>query len=261
MYPIIFKFGDFVVPSWHLFYVIGAFAAFFYLHFLNSRMNHELEENLLNHLYIVVYFAGYLGARALSILVEIPDLSLTIFMSELISLGSVTFYGGFLGGGLAGVCFCLYNKVNIIDIADRAVPSLFAALIFGRLGCFLNGDDYGSVVPKDLFFLGISNPVLEDNLPRYPVQVYESILVAFPVIFLALKVWKNKKVDLYGVSKKFIGYYAIVRFFLEYIRGDDRGWWIQDHISTSQGISLLLLSVLGIVYCMDKLQSKSPSST
>ena len=38
-------------------------------------------------------------------------------------------------------------------------------------------------------------------------------------------------------------YYAVVRFFLEFLRGDPRGYYFNDLLSTSQLISLLIFPI------------------
>ena len=74
---------------------------------------------------------------------------------------------------------------------------------------------------------------------RFPVQLLEAAcnFVLFFVIYLLFKNEKFKDKLLYV----YLGGYAIIRFCMEFLRGDDleRGVWFG--ISTSQWISMVLL--------------------
>ena len=84
--------------------------------------------------------------------------------------------------------------------------------------------------------------------PRYPVQLIESFL-CFLIVFVSLKNFKvitdKKEAGFLGVSC--ILSYAIIRFFDEFLRADERGWLIKNVISPSQAVSLFLI-VLCLFY-------------
>ena len=264
MYPILVDAFGVVLPSWHVFFVLGAIYGFFYFRFLNDHSQSPLADKAMRQYYCIVYLAGLLGARGLNILVESwgQPLSILDFLTQLVSLGGLTFYGGPLAGIVAGVTYGYVKKLDIKNLFNISIPPVFAALILGRIGCFLNGDDYGTPTPEALSFLGIVNPVLEDGILRFPVQLYESFLVAIPVFCGAytIKIRKSPLLNYFGPF--FLVYYAIVRFCLEYLRGDARGYWLEPYLSTSQGISLaLIMAVAAVAAYGTRRQSRSPSST
>jgi len=120
---------------------------------------------------------------------------------------------------------------------------------FGRIGCFNAGCCYG--VPTDsIFGVVFSDPVCQArplNVSLHPTQLYEAALIFGILAFLLI--YKNsKKFD----GQLFILYliiYASGRSVLEMLRGDlERGFVIQDWLSNSQFISLLLIGVAVYFY-------------
>jgi phosphatidylglycerol:prolipoprotein diacylglycerol transferase len=80
----------------------------------------------------------------------------------------------------------------------------------------------------------------------HPAQLYESI--ATFVIFGLLLWWFPKKKRDGDVFLCYMGLYAVARFFLEFLRGDeDRGFVFNHLLSTSQFIALLVLAGIATV--------------
>lgn len=260
MYPILFEWGSFVIPSWHFMYAAGAVAAFFLANHLNQKLACSLEQRQLSNLYICCYLLGYFGARLLSIIVEQPELhSVTGIFNGLLSLGPMTFYGGALGSGIAGFIYCRWAKLNFRNVIDISLPSGLLALAIGRIGCFLNGDDFGSVVylPAGAAkpWWAVVFPNLPDQHPRYPVQLWETVLVLAVVITTAINFQTLRKKTAPGMIGFFcVSAYANIRFGLEFYRGDFRGQPFDNWMSTSQLISIILLffCVLALPYLLKK---------
>ncbi len=254
MYPILFEWGPIVIPSWHFMYALGAVLAFFMLCRLNLRLAHPLENRQISNLYIIGYLCGYFGARFLSIVIEQPELhSVAGLIQGLTQLGSMTFYGGAMGTFLGGLIYVKFARLNLRDVLDIAIPCGLIALAVGRLGCFLNGDDYGSLVPESWghfpgsFLWAVTFPNLEDNLPRYPVQLWETFVVLALTVPLVLNLSRIQSRLGHGM----VGYFAIVgyanaRFILEFFRGDFRGHPFGNWMSSSQLISLIILILCGL---------------
>ncbi|MBT3516303.1 MAG: prolipoprotein diacylglyceryl transferase, partial [Nitrospina sp.] len=95
-----------------------------------------------------------------------------------------------------------------------------------------------------IFGITFTNPrslaPLETSL--HPTQIYLSINALFIFIFLMIlskkKVFDGQVLWSYGIL------YSIGRFLIEYFRGDDRGFPLEQLLSTSQfvGIFIFLLS-------------------
>ena len=97
-------------------------------------------------------------------------------------------------------------------------------------------------------FLGVSFPENSiawlhwGNLHLHPVQLYESAIL-FVLFLISLNI---------SFSNRYIFYlftYGFVRFILEFIRGDERGYLLNISIlSPSQIISLVLISISIIAF-------------
>ena len=152
--------------------------------------------------------------------------------------GGNVFYGGMIGGVITGWFVHKkkgYTKYPFYDLVGCTIP-LFHG--FARIGCFLAGCCYG--IESEIGFLYNNAMVPGANgVVRFPVQLLEAgcNFVLFFVLYLLFKNEKCKDKLLYV----YLGGYAIIRFCMEFLRGDDleRGVWFG--ISTSQWISIGLL--------------------
>lgn len=247
MYPILFAWGSFVIPSWHFMYAAGAVAAFLVVSRLNRKIQASIEQRKISNLFFYCYIAGYFGARLLSIVVEQPELhSFNGLFTGLFTLGPMTFYGGAMASVVAGFIYCRAAKIDFRDVLDISMPAGLLALAIGRIGCFLNGDDYGSVVylPETVSppWWAVIFPNIPDQLPRYPVQLWETVLVLLIVASTILAFQTIRRQTANGmVGFISIVTYTNVRFGLEFYRGDFRGHPFDNWMSTSQLISIVLL--------------------
>jgi len=115
---------------------------------------------------------------------------------------------------------------------------------FGRIGCFMAGCCYG--LPTDSFLSVVfTNPVCQAeplHTPLYPTQLFEATFI-FSLLILLFVLKKKKQFD----GQLFLIYlmaYAVGRGILEMFRGDiERGFLIENILSNSQFISLLIISV------------------
>ena len=84
--------------------------------------------------------------------------------------GGSVFYGGLLGGILAGAVY-LRRKGRPLDLwASLTAPAIPLFHVFGRVGCFLGGCCYG--LPSAWGFVYRYSPVAEANgVSRFPVQL------------------------------------------------------------------------------------------
>lgn len=256
MYPILVTLGSVALPSWHVLFALGAVQALVILRYSSLKLYPHISLSHLNQFFASAYVGGYFGARGLSILIEEPDIiGISSFMLALLKPGSMTFYGGAIGAAFAGVAYLIVAKESVKEFADLGALAGFSGLFLGRIGCFLNGDDFGSVVGDNALsapWWSVSFPNLADNLYRHPVQLYESLysllstVLFFRVAYLSKGgFWKPG----YRAMAIFCSY-AIFRFFIEYLRGDPRGWIIEDYLSPSQFISLLILACCALIVAL-----------
>ena len=159
----------------------------------------------------------------------------------------MTYYGGFVAGSIAGTVFVKLAKMPVSKLADVCFPIGLIGLGIGRIGCFLNGDDYGIAVSltADGPWWSVTFPYHHHQVARLPIQLIESG-TCFIAGLVAMK-WQPVGQEPGFVALSCIGFYAVFRFFAEYGRGDERGWWIEGLLSTSQGISVIIVGVLVMV--------------
>lgn len=160
--------------------------------------------------------------------------------------GGAVFYGGLIGAIIAAGIYAKRANLTVeyIDIATLAIP-LFHT--FGRIGCFLTGCCYGIEFPIGVTYHYHPDPSV-NGITRFPVQLVEAIfnLILFLILYrlVSKRKYKGQILPIYLVS------YAIARFLLEFLRGDE----IRGHLgvlSTSQIISILILiavTVYEIIY-------------
>lgn len=160
------------------------------------------------------------------------------FLNIVYFFGGSVFYGGLLGGILAAAIYCRLSSKDYRKYIDAAAVFLPLFHTFGRIGCFLSGCCYGIVC--DSGFVYHYSPIPAANgVPRFPVQLLEACgNLAIWGLLLRLKRHRhcqNRLLLLYLLL------YSLMRFFLEFLRGDAyRGFLLA--LSTSQWISILLFA-------------------
>lgn len=162
--------------------------------------------------------------------------------------GAKSYYGGLCGGALAGAVFLRLRRLSVVPYADAVVPAVALGYAIGRIGCFLNGDDYGTLshLPWAVQYpegteahaahvaRGLTDPAALWSLPIHPVQLYASLLGVSLFVFLAR--WRPS-----CVGSRFCAFavmYGVARFAMEGLRGDFRA--VLGPLSLPQVFSLVL---------------------
>lgn len=247
MFPGFYLFGKFI-SSYTLAALIGVFAAGFFAIIQYKKRTGDYYPMLITLLLssIGVGIGGTLlyGITNIShwhFIFEADSFARFIAAVMYIFGGSV-FYGGLIGGIIAGMITVRTKKYPARDITDCAAPAVALFHSFGRIGCFLGGCCYG--VESDFGFI-YHNSLIEsaNGVRRFPVQLLEAgfELVLFTVLWRLLKA-KRLKGRLFLV---YLLIYPIGRFILEFFRGDAYRGFIFG-LSTSQFISVLLFAAAGV---------------
>ena len=201
---------------------------------------------------VICYLSGWFGARALSIVVEQFEVTTAAqFVIELFSIGPMTFYGGACAAVVLGSVYIHRQGVDLKLALDCGILGGVFALGMGRIGCFLNGDDYGMPVlnQSEPPWWAVRFDVLRDGgLYRYPVRLEETVaswLIAGLGFFLLRHYYPQGNKGRGGRTAAWIALLSAAhRIFNESFRGDPRGTFFATQISTSSGISLLIISFL-----------------
>ena len=240
-----------------LMYIFAFGTAFFLLKkvskegLLNTETYTSTEDDIFSFIATGIVFL-LIGARVFSALVydtsglyrQKPWLIFWPFDSSgrFTGLAGMSYHGGFIGGLLGMIVWCIKRKQPIFKWIDAMVCAIPLGYTFGRLGNFLNGELYGRIttMPWGIIFpnaevFSSSKPWVQEfaakigmditnmnlvNFPRHPSQLYEAF---FEGIVLWLIIWllrKHKKWDGMLSSIYVVGY-GVFRFFIEYFREPD----------------------------------------
>ena len=205
-----------------------------------------LKARVQNLVLFTIFFAVFVGYPS-AIFVQAIYNAISSGSFSLSASTGATFYGGLIGGALGFILF--YFIVGHFRCKDKAhirtFPTLMAmagtviplAHAIGRVGCFFAGCCYGAPTdgPLGVQFHGLSIKVL-------PVQLFEAAFLLLLSAYALIRFLEHKP---HNMSVYLIGY-GIWRFFIEYLRGDDRGETLLSFLSPSQ-LTAIVLSVVGVL--------------
>lgn len=246
MLPVLIRFMDIEIYAWPVFYMLAAMTIFYLMLSFKKNFYPYVPTKSIKIFFSFSYIACYLGARVYSLTVEekLSIFKINIFLEKTFSLGSLTFYGGAIGILIVTFLFSIYYRGIYREIFDMAILSGLVGIAIGRVGCFLNGDDYGKPFYIESYsWISMVVPRLNDNIPRFPVQLLASFnaLSIFVLLFIFLK--KSKTIIPGRIGCIGMILYAINRFFTEFLRGDYRGSIYFDLLSPAQLTSLILFVI------------------
>lgn len=161
--------------------------------------------------------------------------------------GGIVFYGGLVGGILGGLLGSRIAGCSFDKIEKTVVPVIPLGHGIGRIGCLMAGCCHG--MPYD-GPLAVHYPNSVLGLPKeqgyFPVQALEALLNVGICICLVALEKRIKKKNMLIFS--YLGIYAVVRFCLEYLRGDEiRGIYFGLSVSQWIAIGMLAVAILGIL--------------
>ena len=221
MFPIILKIGPITIHTYGLMMAVGVACALLFL-FVQSKKQNLPSSKIIDMAFYTI-IVSLIGAKLILLVGNFSYYKL--YPSELLSLARS---GGVFQGGLTfGIIFALWyfrrHEIPTWKAADIVAPALALGHGFGRIGCFSAGCCYGtaSSLPWGVIF---NNKYASDltgvplEIPLHPTQLYEAALnfLNFFVLFLILK---KKRFD-GQVFSFYIINYSIIRYFVEFFRGD-----------------------------------------
>jgi phosphatidylglycerol:prolipoprotein diacylglycerol transferase len=162
--------------------------------------------------------------------------------------GGLIYYGGLIGGIVAGVTYIAWKKMPLWKTADVLAPSIALGSFFGRIGCLLNGCCYGR--PTNLpWGITFTNPQAQEisntplNVPLHPTQIYDGLLNLILYVFLAW-LFRRKKFD-GEIFATYLICYAITRSVVECFRGDYTSLHYHFGLTPAQWVSVPMF-VIGL---------------
>ncbi len=253
MYPKLFELGFLTIHTYGLLLALAFLSA-------TALTAHLAEKDGIPRtrawdLGFVVILSALVGAKALMLLTNLEyylSQPSRLFALEFWQAGGA-FFGGLIGATLGTIWFIRRDSaLHFWKVADAAAPSIALGQSIGRLGCFAAGCDYGT--PSQLpWAVTFSSQYAHDyvgvplRVALHPVQLYESAATLLLCVFLF---WMSSKRSFRGqvICCYFVGY-GILRFLIEFFRGDvSRGFVMGGLLSVPQVFSLLALAAGLIAY-------------
>jgi len=232
--PVLFRIGSLEITSFGALVALGALVGLWV--FRRELARSGLPDAAMD---AAVYglVGGLLGAKLLYVFEHLDE---GTFFGLFLDRGGMSWFGGFVGGLIAGFATIRAKRWPMMAVLAAATPALAIGQMLGRIGCFLVGDDYGH--PTSLPW-GVAFP---KGLPPtdervHPTQIYEAIFLA--LFAWVLIRWRRKGLsDRTVLGRYFVGVGAF-RFALEFVRVNTR---VLGPLTTAHLFALAVV-VLGIV--------------
>lgn len=229
------------IPLYGLLFFLGIGVAAIVAFFLVKKRHRDVFDFVCAAVYVMI--GAMIGAKLLFLLVSFKEIIQLKLSFEEIIRGGFVFYGGLLGGVVGLLLYGRQFQVDIIHYADIFAAVLPLGHAFGRIGCFFAGCCYG--IPYDgvgsICYQHSNNIFTPIGVELFPVQIVEAACLSVLFIVLIWVLFHHQKPG--RVTKLYLGSYATLRLFLEFLRGDvERGGMLG--LSTSQWVSLLILGYI-----------------
>jgi phosphatidylglycerol:prolipoprotein diacylglycerol transferase len=196
-----------------------------------------------------ILLAAIIGSRLFFVIINLDHYLSNPLDVFKIWEGGLVFYGGVLLAIPTVIWYVRKNNLALWQTADIFAPSVAIGHVFGRLGCFAAGCCYGKTAQTLPWGVIFTDPdcLAPTDVLLHPTQLYES--AGELIIFFILLVSRRYKSFNGQLFMTYLLLYSVLRFFVEFFRGDiARGFLIAD-ISVSQSISagMFLVAIIGLI--------------
>jgi len=242
MHPILLKIGSLTIFTYGFFLALAFLAAMALAGQEARRVG--LPPGRVYDLCFYSIIAALIGARVFQVLLEWNFY--WAHPQDIIKVwdGGLAFQGGLVLGIITAVCYMWRHSLPVWKTLDVLALAMPLGQGIGRIGCFMAGCCYGR--PTDLPW-GVTftdpqslGPV---GVKIHPTQLYESLLVlGVLAVLLHLRSRKRFEGQLLGTYFLLAG---LVRFAVEFFRGDPRGPDILAGMPSTQVIALSMAVVGG----------------
>ena len=228
--------------TWGLMVMLGFLGAFVVSGIRAKKVG--IDPDRLVPIYMIACVAGLLGARLLHFMLSAESASFyadpTIFFDA--DQGGFAFYGGAIGGIVAGSTYALWRGIHVWKLADIGAAAIMLGLALGRMGCFFAGCCHGGMcdaleqstlmefqggrmVTLDaaphiglIFERGVGVGAIH-GVPTWPTQMVES-MGAFTLFIILSLMWRYMRRFDGQVLAAMLVLYAGMRAGIEHFRGD-----------------------------------------
>ncbi|MFQ5828435.1 MAG: prolipoprotein diacylglyceryl transferase [Candidatus Methylomirabilia bacterium] len=245
MYPVLLDFGSYQLRAYGLLVAVAVLAGIWFS--TREARRKGLAPGVVEDSVLLIVGAGLVGARLYYIAFNQPAHYLANpFEILAVWRGGLSVHGALLGGLLAGLWHIRRRRLGFWRFADVLAPGLALAQALGQVACLLSGDSYGrpTALPWAITFTD-PRAMAPLGIPLHPIQLYE--LLAYLAVFLVVLGVRRHATKDGEVILIYAGGYGIVRFAVEFFRGDPP---VVAGIIVAQAVSVLLVAVaLGAWWC------------
>lgn len=259
MYPILVQLGPVTIYSLWICAAIGFFIGFLVVYKLLQKDRPRLQF-LADHS-LTILFGAIIMARIVFVAENYKLYFAKIDLQHLLEIlfiwdKGLSFWGGMAGLVLTLWYFCNEKKENIWKWLDVLTLGTMGGLVFGNLGTFFDGSNYGN--ETDLPW-GI---IIENSrfaVPIHPTQIYAMIYTA-GITFLLWNLWntafgkKDGNIALTGIT-----IFAGFRFLEEFLRGDESNYLLG--LRETQIFCMIILIASGSLLYLRHKKSLPPAKT
>ena len=229
--------------------------------------------------------SGVLGARA-AYVIEHWRSEFAANPAAIIRIdqGGLMFYGGLILAVIVFFVWCHVKKVRPLDLADLLCTVIPLGHACGRIGCFFYGCCYGRVSSSPLAVSfphhsvawyeqvrqGLIPATATSTLPVLPTQLFEAaaLLVLFAFLFFRYRYavisaptpqtprtsqTSRTSSPAHTAALYLVGY-AVIRFGMEFLRGDPRAAFLG--LSIGQLISIGLVLAAAVFYIRGRVAAR-----
>jgi len=252
MHPVLLRFGPFTIHTYGFLIAIGFLIGLWLA--VKQAQKENIPVNKILDLSFYLLLAAIVGSRLFFILINAGHYINHPLDVIKIWEGGLVFYGGVLLAVPVAVWYVKRNGLHMWNTADIFAPSIAIAHVFGRLGCLAAGCCFGKAAEALPWGIIFTDPecLAPTNVLLHPTQLYES--AGELLIFLTLIKLRTYKSFNGRLFMSYLILYAVLRFIVEFFRGDVGRGFIMDNLSVSQGISILmfLIGIAGFVILRGK---------
>lgn len=231
----------------------------------------------ISNLGIYTVFAGILGGRTFYVIQNFDAYKHNLLDIFKIYEGGLVFYGGLAASIAAIIVYSKIKKLPVLKTIDIVAYAFALGVVFGRIGCFLNGCCWGDVCSPELLWavtfpksvdanslidgspaflhhLGLGLVSVSDSrsLPIHPTQIY-SALGNLSIFFIINALFKYRRRD-GEITLLFCALYSVMRFIVEIFRDDNP--LLFDGLTISQNASILVFTAAVTLFVIGRVKLK-----
>ncbi len=214
--PIAIHIGHFMVRWYGIFIALGVWVGLWLT--LREAKRKGIDTHHIADAALWVIPAGLVGARLWHVLDDWPNHAANPL--TIIGTDGLAIFAALIGGLLALVLYVRVHQLPLGRFLDVVAPAVPLGQAIGRIGCFINGCNYGWPTDGSWGVIWTSPEAMApQNVPLQPAQLYELVwdLLVFGIV------WRLRtRVKAEGLLFVIYGtLYSVGRFFISFLRADN----------------------------------------